>query len=774
MWQNYFYNLKAPKWLVLLLCFRVLLACCGYVKDTAVCADLLRAGEAWHEAVLVKVSHPAESSTMYVLRLQSGVKVQIFQNSAASARPAYLANSYDAADELFLPGDKLSVKLRLSEPQPPRNPGNFNEQWHFFTQDIQLKADLLQYARGDAAGSETSWMYLPQRWSYGLRERLSLRLLDTLGRTEGGLAAAMLLGNERYLDKQVERSFRKAGLAHVLVVSGGNVAIVMLLLGFIFEKILSDFRSRCVALMTAALFFGSVCAWDASVTRAVLMYVFSALALYFKRPGTPLRHLLYAAIFMFFIRERSILQIGYLMSAACSYSILRYAPSLQRRLEHFIFKRLLEPRKLTCPKLFRIATEALLGALSLTVSAQMAVFPFNVHLHSQVGPFQVLINLPISVLVAFSISLGCLLLPWLLISALPALWLSPGLVPLAASLRLSGTLAELGARAPLTFIADDYMLLLSLPVYLFLICAWLPRLRSRQIRLKIFYISAVLCLLSVGLLKWTEADYRISFIYVGQGSAILLHSKAGQSILYDCGPPNAAPLIASYCKSLGLEKLDLLIISHMHGDHYGSFDKLVQEVAIEAVLLPDDSNVDPDKSEEERAFIEALAHIRDLCREEGIAELQVLAGSELSLGGMRLNFLNTAREAGSLGNAGSYLVRAELNGQSVLLLGDMTREYWPLVNISLSGKIPCIVQFPHHGSRDGLPVDPKQLQAGAVVMQMAPSNRYGHPHATVLKSLQTLKLPYFRSDMDACIEVRVEGERWTLETYHNKRKLRLR
>ena len=154
MWQNYFYNLKAPKWLVLLLCFRVLLACCGYVKDTAVCADLLRAGEAWHEAVLVKVSHPAESSTMYVLRLQSGVKVQIFQNSAASARPAYLANSYDAADELFLPGDKLSVKLRLSEPQPPRNPGNFNEQWHFFTQDIQLKADLLQYARGDAAGSE--------------------------------------------------------------------------------------------------------------------------------------------------------------------------------------------------------------------------------------------------------------------------------------------------------------------------------------------------------------------------------------------------------------------------------------------------------------------------------------------------------------------------------------------------------------------------------------------------------------------------------------------
>lgn len=774
MWLNFFDKSKQKQWLLALLIIRVLFACFGYIRDERLSADLLRAGDGWHEAVVTKVSHPAENSSQYILRLDSGLKVQLFQNTTTASRPAYLIYGSAPGDYSFLPGDRINVKLRLSEPLPPRNPGNFNEAFYFFSQDVQLKAELLQYSRFQAETPQVSAASLPQRWCYLLREHLSSELLDRLGRTEGSLAAAMLLGNERFLDKDVERSFRQAGLAHVLVVSGGNVAILMLLFGLLLEKTLSDFRLRCVFLLIMAVFFASICAWDASVTRAVLMYVFSVLALYFKRPSTPLRNLLYAAIFMFFVQDRSIFRIGYLMSTACSFFILRYAPRLQQTFERLIFTRVLRHPKRSVSKFLQAPIRALITALALTLSAQLAVFPFNVYLHSHVGPFQVLINLPAGILVVFITSLGCVLLPMLLISPLAALWLSPFLIPLTSSLRLLSFVAEKGAQAPLAFIADRYMLLLSLPVYLFLFCAWLPRLRPLQRRLKILYVSAAFCLLSIALLKLSEPDFRLSFIDVGQGSAVLLHSKSGQSILYDCGPPSAAAAISNYCKSLGIEKLDLLIISHMHEDHYGSFEKLAEELKIEAVLLPDDTNVDKEHSREERAYFAALANLRSQSKSKGIQELRLCAGSTLELGGMRLNFINTAFEAGSMGNEGSCLLSVELNGRIALLLGDMTSEHWPLINTSLKGEIPGVIQFPHHGSKDGLPVDLKHLQADAVVMQMAPSNRYGHPHLSVLKSLETLQLPYFRSDLDACIEVRIKAEVWTVETYHNKRKMQLR
>lgn len=91
-----------------------------------------------------------------------------------------------------------------------------------------------------------------------------------------GLFAGMVLGDDRQQDPATAQRFRAAGLTHLLVVSGQNVAFALALFAPLVAR--GATGTRLISTLAVLGFFGSVVRWEPSVMRAVAMAALVALA----------------------------------------------------------------------------------------------------------------------------------------------------------------------------------------------------------------------------------------------------------------------------------------------------------------------------------------------------------------------------------------------------------------------------------------------------------------------------------------------------------------
>ncbi len=111
--------------------------------------------------------------------------------------------------------------------------------------------------RGESHGSSALF--------YRLRMRLSHVLRRYLSPGNGAAAAAMVVGDRSHLDRAFQRLMSRAGISHLLVVSGLHVTM---LCGLLNRPDSRRRRARALASMAIALFMMALTGFTASVTRA--------------------------------------------------------------------------------------------------------------------------------------------------------------------------------------------------------------------------------------------------------------------------------------------------------------------------------------------------------------------------------------------------------------------------------------------------------------------------------------------------------------------------
>ncbi|MGI8796181.1 MAG: ComEC/Rec2 family competence protein [Acidimicrobiia bacterium] len=167
------------------------------------------------------------------------------------------------------------------------------------------------------------------RAANGLRE-IVLRGGDHLPATERAVVAGFLLGDTRGLTPEMEERFRAAGLTHLLVVSGANVAFVLVLAGPVLRRF--GLGGRLVGGLAVLIVFGTMTRWEPSVLRACAMAACSMTALHLGRPTAGLRVLALAVIGLLLADPFLVHSVGFLLSCGASGGIALMAAPLSARL----------------------------------------------------------------------------------------------------------------------------------------------------------------------------------------------------------------------------------------------------------------------------------------------------------------------------------------------------------------------------------------------------------------------------------------------------------
>ena len=578
-------------------------------------------------------------------------------------------------------GESWRLAVKLKRPAGLLNP-------HAFDYDAWLLAQ-----RVGATGTVKDGQRLAEaRWAWRDSIRQRLQAVDAQGRT--GALIALVLGDGAGLSREDWQVLQDTGTVHLLVISGQHIGLLagvvyLLIAGLarygVWPNRLPWLPWACALAFAAALGYGLLAGFDVPVRRACVMIGLVLLwRLRFRHLGAwwPLLLALNAVLLL---APLASLQPGFWLSFAAVAVLI------------FTFGGRLGPWRwwqtwTRAQWLIAIGLGPLLLVLGLPISLS--------------GPVANLLAVPwISLLVLPPALLGTLLLPLPYVGE-GLLWLAGGLIDgLFKGLGLMA--GQLPAWVPVA-IPLWVWVLGTLGAFLLLMPRGVP-LRPLGWPLLLLLVFPPRPLLSEGIAEVWQLD-------VGQGLAILVRTRH-HTLLYDTGPrfgdfDLGERVVLPTLRKLGVNGLDLMLISHADADHAGGARAVANGLPVKQVLSGDP--------------LALPAELRaEACE----------SGRQWTWDGVRFQLWQWPSASDS--NQKSCVLQIEANGERILLTGDIDSAAERALLDSPLAVTTDWLQAPHHGSRSSssaalLAV----LQPKAVLISRGNGNSFGHPHPTVVARYQ--------------------------------------
>ena len=625
-------------------------------------------------------------------------------------------------------GAIVEAVVRVTEPRPAAN--GFDERAWLGRQGIHVVVRA------------SSWRQIARRGGVlGLGDRLRDRIEAAVGRGTSGVRRALVLGvvlgEDEGLPTEVRQDFRASGLAHLLAVSGQNVAYItfgVLGLGWLLR--LSRVVRELLALTAIAAYVLAV-GWQPSVVRAGVAGALVSLAWLLARPRDRWHFLAIGALVLLAWAPSSLLEPGFQLSFAAVAAIFVGLPRVQRWADGYPVPRGVAEAvgvSLVCG----LATAPIV--LVHFASAPVYTVPANV-LAAPAMPLVLALGLMAAAADPVTPGAGAALASlagwaaaWLelvarVVASLPGAQVGPraavelGAVSAAVVLGLRYLRTRLGARAPALGLLIGGVVLAAVAG------AW--SLRSPP--------------------AWQQpAGLRVTFLDVGQGDAALLETPSAR-VLVDQGPPEAQ--VASQLARMGIRSLSALVLTHPQRDHVGGAAAVIRRLRVGVVLDPLLAATGPEREEAVAA-----------ARERGVPVRPVRSGSVFRAGGLVLRVLWPPDPGLSSEdpNLNAAVLVASYGETDVFLPADAESD--------VTARLPVgaveVLKVAHHGSEDpGLDEQLRELRPQIAVISAGRGNEYGHPRAETLAALAGVAgIAVFRTDRDGRVVVESDGRRLRVRT----------
>jgi competence protein ComEC len=641
-------------------------------------------------------------------------------------------------------GDRLRLDTVLRAPRNFENPGRFDYVGHLARRGVHVTAfawnEKTIARRHDHAGGVRARL---ERW----RARLVTRIGAAVPAPESAVLQALVVGKEDDVPDDLRQAFTRAGVVHVLSISGLHIALVAGA-GFLAarwllarsERILLavdvDGAAAVVSLLPVGVYTVLAGAGVATV-RSALMGATAALAVLLGRRADALRLLALAAIVVALVWPGAPLEIAFQLSFASVLAIV------------------LGSRGWTFPdsRLGRIGAALVTSPCALLGTAPLTAFHFH-----QVSLAGAIAN-PVTIPIFGSLVVGPGLLGALAEPIAPGF---AGLLFRGAGLVLRPGIALVRWFAAPSWAAFDVPTpdLLELGLLYGLLLGLVLRAR------RLGRLVAVLAFLGLlGDVAWwarvrcAGSELRVAFIDVGQGDAAVAELPGGRVMVIDAGGfpgsdfDTGDAVVSPYLRARKIVRIDALVMTHAHPDHSNGLAYLLAHHRPREFWWTGVPGEGRSWDRLWRAVIASGARVRVLAdgMSTGLEDVAVLHPP--------LDWPESSL------NDSSLTIRLTLGVTTVLATGDIETRAEERLLARRDRLRASILKVPHHGSRTSstaaflAAVDP-----AIAVISVGADNRYGLPAPEVEERYRARGTCVLRTDRCGAIMIVSDGSAPRLET----------
>lgn len=245
-----------------------------------------------------------------------------------------------------------------------------------------------------------------------LRGLLVSRLRELLPGETGVLLGSLCLGEKGDLPRSTIIAFRRAGLPHLMVVSGLHMSVIAGSAWLILKKAIRHRKWSAIGGIITVLAFAALVGFSASVMRAGLMTVLLMSGVFFRRKSDPIHSLSLAWVVLLLIDPRMWGDFGFLLSFGATAGILCLTRPLVVVLQYR------KPVRRRFTRLVKAAWNRLVPAIAVVLAVFFPLLPLNAWLFgttSVISPAVNLVAVPPAgwLLVCGFIVMGCSAVGWL-------------------------------------------------------------------------------------------------------------------------------------------------------------------------------------------------------------------------------------------------------------------------------------------------------------------------------------------------------------------------
>lgn len=547
-----------------------------------------------------------------------------------------------------------------------------------------------------------------------IRERLDSRL-----GVYAPLAKAMLLSDTAF--KQEHRpELSRAGITHLIVVSGLHVMLISFLLLMVLRLFL-PMRVAEALFMLFLLLFAAINNWAPPISRAMLMIDLLIISRWLSRPLAVAQSLSVSLFIITLINPQELFQLGLQLSFLCVALIVFALPQSKPQATKSVIHKGIR----------KVADYAL---ISLIVG--LGIAPFTLYYFGTAslnGVLANLIGLPLMSILLF-LSIIVLLFDW-----------QPVILCFKAIADLWQYWLEFCAKLPLYIESNWISLHHAIALGLVILIGFLFLKARRKILLN--YGIPIICIIAVLMFIPVKHKSEVYIFNAGVADCSLIFADDGSSLMIDAGGVpgfRAETDLAqeSLSESWAQKKLlvwlarnristiDYLLITHLHTDHAGGLPSLLNHLKVKNLILSR-----TDLSSNTWLSIAPKLNLRNT------RIMSISDTTSIQLGSHRIKILHPNNQFNNNDlNNNSIVLRYDSKSVRFLFTGDIEREaeLWLTEHYPLELRAD-ILKIPHHGSRSSSSeeflyyIDPKES-----VITTSKRNVYGFPHAETIRRLDKM------------------------------------
>ncbi|WP_434713028.1 ComEC family competence protein [Rhizobium sp. YTUHZ045] len=239
-------------------------------------------------------------------------------------------------DAPFEIGDIITGKARLTPPAGPALPALNDFSFGAYFDGIGANGffysapEKLDLEAGPQAARSTADALL--EWLHQLRSSIGDRIRSILPGDTGAFAAALVTDERRAISHATTEALRQSGLAHIVAISGLNMALSAGIFFVGFRMLLSLFPGVAQAYPTkkiaaagaliAVTAYYLISGFGVSAERAFIMMAIMLIAVFFDRPSISLRNVVLSALIIIAISPSEVLGPSFQMSFAATLALV--------------------------------------------------------------------------------------------------------------------------------------------------------------------------------------------------------------------------------------------------------------------------------------------------------------------------------------------------------------------------------------------------------------------------------------------------------------------